>query len=381
MFRVYAPTALAALALIPFSARGAGADPGEVTAEAESFQAAFAVETVAEGLDEPWGLAFLPDGRFLVTEKPGGLRIVAPDGAVSASIAPDWSVTETGQGGLLGVALDPAFSENGTFYVCYTTGPQDANFEKVDRARLDGDAAAETETIWTSDSVSRTGHHYGCRLVFANDGTLFVTLGERGAHRYEAQDPSNHFGTVVRIHPDGSIPADNPFANSDVGRDDVWSYGHRNQQGAALHPETGDLWTHEHGPRGGDEINIVRAGVNYGWPTITYGINYDGTPVSDAQQADGMAQPIWYWQPSIAPSGMTFYTGDAFPRWNGDLFVGALAGAQLQRFELDGDHVIGMEPLLVDFGEGIRDVQTGPDGFLYLLTDGEDARLLRLRPR
>lgn len=373
-------TSAAALTLLVLVPSAAVADPGDVVAEASSYQADFVVESVAEGLEFPWSVAFLPDGRFLVTERPGRIRIVAPDGTLSAPLDHGREVVAEGQGGMLGVALDPNFADTQLVYFLYVTGDGDVMWEELARGRLVDDALTDVETIWAADSRTPAPLHFGGRLVWRQDGTLFVTLGERFANMADAQSPTNHFGTVVRLNADGSAPEDNPFVGSEEGRDDVWSYGHRNQQGAFVHPESGELWTHEHAAFGGDEINVVHGGMNHGWPEITYGINYNHQPISDFQEMEGMVQPIWYWQPSIAPSGMTYYTGDAFPRWQGDVFVGALAHMQLQRFEVEGEHVIGMEPLLTDFGERIRDVQTGPDGFLYLLTDNADGRLLRIRP-
>lgn len=360
---------------------------GEVALTAESHQANFRVVTVAEGLEFPWSLAFLPGGDLLVTERPGFLRRVLADGTVSEPIDHGLDITAIRQGGLMEVSLHPDFENNGMVYLCYATGPEDANFERVARGRLDGDRLVDVEDIWEADSVSARGFHYGCRLVWRDDGTLFITLGDRGLHREASQTPASHFGTVVRIAEDGSVPADNPFNTVYDGPSDeqplldVWSYGHRNVQGAAINPETGELWTHEHGAQGGDEINITRAGLNYGWPAVTYGINYNDTPISDLTAAPGIEEPVWYWRPSIAPSGMAFYAGDAFPEWQGDLFVGGLVAMQLDRFELAGDRVIGVEPLLTDLNARIRDVRTGPDGFLYLLTDAFEGAVLRIEPQ
>ena len=238
----------------------------------------------------------------------------------------------------------------------------------------------DVETIFVAAPKTGGRAHYGSRLLFAPDGSLYVTLGDRYSHRKEAQNPGTHLGSVIRITDSGGVPADNPFVGRSDARPEVFTYGHRNVQGMALHPRTGAVWTHEHGPRGGDEVNILKPGANYGWPAVTHGVDYSGAVISDRSEAPGMEPPLVYWVPSIAPSGMAFYSGDAFPEWQGDLFVGALAGAHLRRLELDGDRVTAQEELLVDLNERIRDVRSGPDGFLYLLTDASDGRLLRLVP-
>ncbi len=378
MIRLAASCALATVLTIAAPALAA---PGDIVAEVDSFQASFVVETVAEGLETPWSVAFLPDGRYLVSERPGRLRIVSPDGTLSAPLEHGRPVVAEGQGGMLGVALDPGFADNRLVYFVYSTGDGEETWDEVARGRLVGDALEDVEVIWSADSRIRSPGHYGGRLAWGHDGALFVTLGERMRMMQEAQDPTNHYGTVVRINPDGTIPEDNPFTGGEGGRADVWSYGHRNQQGAFVHPETGELWTSEHGARGGDEINVVRAGANHGWPVITYGINYNGQPISDIQEQEGLVDPVWYWQPSIATSGLTYYDGDAFPKWKGDVFAGGLAGMLVQRLEVNGTRVLGAEPLLADFGERIRDVATGPDGYIYLLTDNPEGRLLRIRPK
>jgi glucose/arabinose dehydrogenase len=374
-------TLAATLALAPLFALPAAAEPGDIVAEVDSFQASFVVETVAEGLETPWGVAFLPDGRYLVTERPGRIRIVSADGALSAPLEHDRSVVAEGQGGMLGITLDPQFADNGLVYFIYSAGDGEVTWDEVARGRLAGDALEDVTVIWSADSRIASPGHYGGRLVWDRDGALFVTLGERMFQMAEAQTPSNHFGTVVRINSDGTIPEGNPFTGGEDGRADVWSYGHRNQQGAFVHPETGELWTSEHGARGGDELNVVRAGANHGWPLITYGINYNGQPISPDQELPGMVDPVWYWQPSIATSGLAYYDGDAFPKWKGDVFAGGLAGMLVQRLEINGTRVVGAEPLLADFGERIREIAAGPDGYLYLLTDNAEGRLLRIRPK
>jgi glucose/arabinose dehydrogenase len=345
----------------------------------KSEKATFQVETVAEGLEHPWGMAFLPDGRLLVTERPGRLRIVSLDGTKSPPIEGVPRVFARGQGGLLDVALDPAYAANGLVYLSYAEPGPGGDGTAVARARLDGNRLADLKVIFQQMPKRNAGQHFGSRLVFAPDGKLFITTGDRGK-RDEAQNLAVHLGKLIRINSDGSVPDDNPFVGTDDARREIWSYGHRNMQGAALNPETGVLWTIEHGARGGDELNIPQAGKNYGWPVITYGRDYSGLSIGEGTEKPGMEQPIYYWDPSIAPSGMAFYTGDKFPQWRGNLFVGALGFELLARLELDGTKVTHEERLLKDLGERIRDVRQGPDGLIYLLTDSDDGRLLRLSP-
>lgn len=346
-------------------------------------EVAFRVETVAKGLAHPWGLAFLPDGRMLVTERDGALRIVGADGAVSPPLGGLPGIAVGGQGGLLDVALDPKFSDNALIYLSYSE-PRDGrrNGTSVLRGRLiDGPrpALADGTVIFRQEPATGGGLHFGSRLVFADDGTLFITLGERYM-KERAQDLDTHYGKLVRINPDGSVPADNPFVGRADAKSEVYSYGHRNPQSAAIHPKTRKLWMIEHGARGGDEINIPEPGKNYGWPVITYGVDYSGAKIGIGTKKDGLEQPIFHWDPSIAPSGMAFYTGDAFPGWRGNLFVGALKERCLVRLTLDGEKVVAEQRLLADLDERIRDVRQGPDGLLYLLTDAPDGRVLRLVP-
>jgi len=346
------------------------------------------VETIASGLRSPWGLAFLPDGRMLVTEKIGALRIIGPGGVLSPPIAGLPPVDNRGQGGLLDVALDPAFAQNGLVYWSYAkpagggrNGTAAARGKLVDGATP---SLTDVKVIYTQAPTMASELHYGSRLVFGTDGNLFITQGERSIlpGRVQAQKPDSLLGKIVRIRPDGTVPDDNPFVGKAGFRPEIWSIGHRNAQGAALNPMTGELWEIEHGARGGDEINIVRKGRDYGWPTITYGIEYGGGKIGEGITAkDGMEQPIYYWDPVIAPSGMAFYTGGLFPDWKGNLFVGALGQQHLVRLVINGDKVVGEERLLVDLGERIRDVRQGPDGALYVLTDGTQGKLLRLSPK
>jgi glucose/arabinose dehydrogenase len=341
---------------------------------------AFRVVQFADGLAHPWGLAFLPDRRILVTEREGGLRLFEASGAGGGDVSGIPEFYASGQGGLLDVALHPDFASNGLIYLSYAGRGAGGVGTEVARARLTGNTLTELKVIFRQQPKVSGGRHFGSRLAFAPDGTLFVSLGDRGGYMREAQNPENHIGTVVRLNDDGSVPADNPFVGRPGVRPEIYSYGHRNVQGMALRPGTDVIWAHEHGPRGGDEVNILRPGRNYGWPAITYGIDYSGAVISDKTAAPGMEQPVVYWVPSIAPSGMDFYDGDRFPNWRGDLFVGALAGSHLRRLTLDGDKVTGQEVLLEDLGERIRAVKSGPDGLIYVLTDSYDGQLLRLEP-
>jgi glucose/arabinose dehydrogenase len=337
-------------------------------------------ETVARGLEHPWGLAFLPDGRLLVTERPGRLRLVDREGRLSDPLAGVPEVLARGQGGLLDVALDPRFAETRLVYLSYAEPGQGGAGTAVARGRLGEGRLEDVRVIYRQRPKVQGGNHFGSRLVFARDGTLFVTQGDRFDYREQAQDLSSGLGKIVRIHPDGSIPRDNPFAGRAGARPEVWSYGHRNVQAAALHPETGQLWTVEHGARGGDELNRPEAGKNYGWPVITYGVNYSGEPIGEGTAKAGLEQPVYYWDPVIAPSGLAFYTGEAFPGWKGNALIGSLRPGGLVRLVLEGSRVVREERHLGDLGERIRDVEQGPDGLLYLLTDSPDGRLLRLVP-
>jgi glucose/arabinose dehydrogenase len=342
-----------------------------------------AVETFARGLDRPWALAFLPDGRLLVTEKAGRMRVVGKDGKLSQPLAGVPKVFASGQGGLLDVALDRQFASNSTIYFCFAEPAEGGGRTSMARARLVTEGAPRLEDvkiIFRQQGSLSSGNHWGCRIVQMPDDNLFLTLGDHFTPRDEAQNLRNHLGKIVRIKPDGSAPPDNPFVGRQGALPEIWSYGHRNAQGAAINPATGKYWMHEHGPRGGDEINIPEAGKNYGWPVIGYGIDYSGAKIHEATAKPGMEQPIKYWVPSIAPSGMAFYTGDLFPAWKGNLFVGALASQLLVRLEVDGDRVGKEERLLRDLRERIRDVRSGPDGALWLLTDSSNGRVLRVVP-
>ncbi|TCP06699.1 PQQ-dependent sugar dehydrogenase [Caldimonas thermodepolymerans] len=335
--------------------------------------------TVAKGLQHPWGLAFLPDGRMLVTERPGRLRIVTPQGTVGPAVQGVPAVDARGQGGLLDVALDPQFADNGWVYLSYAEAGDGGNGTAVARGRLQGHRLTDVAVIFRQQPKHGSSAHFGSRLVFDRGGRLFVTLGDRFSRRDDAQDLSNHIGKIVRIAPDGSVPPDNPFVGRPGVRPEIWSYGHRNVQGAALHPETGELWAHEHGPQGGDELNVVEAGRNYGWPVITYGREYGtGFRIGEGTAKEGMEQPLTYWVPSIAPSGMAFLTSERYPGWRGNLFIGALRAEVLVRLELDGRRVVRQARLLTTLNERIRHVVQGPDGWLYILTDNVDGKVLRL---
>jgi len=343
----------------------------------------FVVQTAAKGLDHPWALAFLPDRRLLVTERPGRVRIIAKDGTLPPALVGVPKVFAAAQGGLLDIVLDRGFTQNQTIYFCYAEPVEGGARTALARARLLDESSPRIEAvelIFRQAGPLSTGNHFGCRILQTPDDNLFVTLGEHFTTRDQAQNLGNHLGKIIRIRPDGSVPADNPFVGRAAAKPEIWSYGHRNPQGLALHPVTGKLWEHEHGPRGGDEVNIIEKGKNYGWPVIGYGIDYSGARIHESTHKAGMEQPLKYWVPSIAPSGMTFYSGDLFARWRGGLFLGALAGQMLVRLELDGEKVVNEERLLQQLRERIRDVREGPDGALWLATDSSSGRILRLVP-
>lgn len=342
------------------------------------------VDTVAAGLDHPWGMTFLPQGGMLVTERSGSLRVVSDRGEVSDPVAGVPVVVARGQGGLLDVTLHPDFADNRLVYWSYSeAGEGGTNGTAIARGQLNADMTAldDVEVIFRQQPKVRSNNHFGSRLVFDRDGYLFATLGERSSPQFRvmAQDLGTHLGKVIRIRDDGSVPDDNPFVGQAGAMPEIWSYGHRNPQGMALNPTTGAIWTHEHGPRGGDEVAIPRAGDNHGWPVFSYGTEYSGDEITDLDEhPPEFARPVWSWTPSIAPSGMAFYNADEIAEWKGDVFVGALAGASLMRLELDGDRVTGEEELLGALGSRIRDVEVGPDGALYVLTDESDGEILRI---
>jgi glucose/arabinose dehydrogenase len=343
---------------------------------------AITVQSIAKGLNHPWGLQFLPDGRMVVSERAGPVRIVTRDGKVSPPIAGVPAADVRGQGGMLDVALAPDFATSGLLFFSFSEPRGGSrNGTSVGRGRLvlrdTGGRLEDVRIIFQQDPAYATTMHFGSRLVFDRSGALFVTTGERYSARDEAQNPANHLGKLIRITSDGGVPADNPKPAG--WRPEIWSIGHRNVQGAALHPETGKLWTAEHGARGGDEVNIPERGKNYGWPIITYGRDYSGAKIGEGTAKAGLEQPIYYWDPSPAPSGAAFYTGDLFPDWKGNFLVGALAGQALHRLVLQGEQVVAEEVLLRDRAR-IRDVRQGPDGAVWLLTDDPQGEVLRLTP-
>lgn len=369
--------ALAALAFAVLAATSANANEIISTEKTK-----IKVETFASGLENPWGLVFLPDGRSLVTEREGRLRIVSPKGTLSAPLDGVPKVDARGQGGLLDVAIDPDFAKNKYVYLSFAeAGDNGTNSTAVARGVLTATGLADVKIIFSQAPKVASTLHFGSRIVFDDKGHMFIALGERSKTEFrgQSQDLVSDLGKVVRFNRDGSIPNDNPFVGKQDMRPEIWSYGHRNQQGAAMNPWTHELWTNEHGPRGGDEINIPRAGKNYGWPVVSYGINYDGTPVGKgAKTGPAFTDPIHYWVPSIGVSGMAFYTSDTIAPWKGNLFVGGLAIPQLVRLELDGDKIVHEEALLTDLGSRIRTVKQGPDGALYLLTDNGEDSILRV---
>lgn len=339
----------------------------------------FRVNTLVRGLDHPWGLAFLPGGDMLITERPGRLLRIDGKSFQRRSVKGLPAIAAVGQGGLLDVTLHPGFDSNQLIYFSFT-GEDDGVGTEVARGRLAGDALENVEIIFRALPKSRGGRHFGSRLLFDTNGHLLITLGERG-DRPRAQDIGDHAGSVIRINDDGSVPADNPFATTPEARPEIYTYGNRNVQGIALDAVSGRVWAHEHGPQGGDEVNVLVAGRNYGWPVITYGRNYvTGTKIGEGTHKQGMEQPRHYWTPSIAPSGMTLYTGDKFPAWRGNLFVGALKYRLLVRLEERDQNIVHEERMLEDVLGRIRDVRTGPDGYIYLLTDQDDGVLARLEP-
>lgn len=339
--------------------------------------ATFRVVRLMEDLEHPWAVAWLPDGRMLVTERPGRLLLVDGERVEEVAGLPD--ISPKNQGGLLDVAPHPGYDETGWIYLTYSGGDDDGYGTVLFRARLDGTALTDSEELYRQQPFVSGGRHFGSRILFPGDGTLLFTIGDRGK-RSPAQDRSNSIGTVIRLTLDGEVPPDNPFVDVDGVRPEIYSYGHRNIQGMIMHPETGDIWAHEHGPRGGDELNWIRPSINYGWPEITYGREYATNRNIGGFEAEGMEQPVTYWDPSIAPSGLAVYTGDRFPGWSGNLFVGALAHQKIQRVVLEGRTVARQETLLENELGRIRDVRTGPDGFLYVLTDASDGALYRLEP-
>ena len=336
-----------------------------------------AVKTV-DGLKQPWGMAFLPDGEILISERSGTLRRIHNGKLLAAPVSGLPAIEEHGQGGLLGLALHPQFAKNHWLYVAYAGKGKGGYSTHLARGQYQDGALTQWQVLFEATPKSDPGQHFGGRIVFDRAGYVYLSLGDRG-ERDSAQDLSSHAGSVIRLHDDGRIPADNPFVNTPGAKPEIYSYGHRNMQCMALHPVSGQVWTCEHGPQGGDEVNIEGAGANYGWPVITYGEEYGGGAVGKgATQQEGMEQPVLYWKPSIAPSGMTFYTGDKYPAWRGNLFVGALKSELVSRVTLDGNRYVSEERLLENAIGRIRDIQQAPDGYLYVLTDEDEGGLYRL---
>lgn len=378
---------LSAILLFPLTSCAQSIPEGNVASGEHEFE----VVTVAEGLENPWAIAFLPGGDILVTERPGRIRIIR-NGVLLDSEVPGLPAIRTGnQGGLLDLILHPDFANNRLVYISYSKPNADDSegTTAIIRARFENDALVNVEEILEAKAWYRSRGHYGSRLAFDKDGYLFITIGDRQVpprgelQEHNSQKLGDHFGTTLRIHDDGSVPQDNPFVGVEGAQPEIWSYGHRNAQGLAIDPVTGNIWQHEHGPQGGDELNLTKRGVNYGWPVIGYGVNYGaGTPIHETSAKEGMEQPVHYWVPSIATSGILVYTGDAFPQWKGNIFVGGLAGEQLARLTMDGTRVLSEETLLSGIGR-IRDVRQGPDGFIYLALDsraGAKTPIVRLEP-
>lgn len=355
------------------------AAPLDIKTETGSLQ----VNTIAEGLENLWSLAFLPDGRMLVTERPGRLRIVDAKGKVGEPLRGLPAIDAQGQGGLLDVVLAPDFATSQRIYFSYAEpGDKKGNSTAVSYATLKEDRLENVTRVFSQQPKIESSGHFGSRLVWAPDGTLFITLGERYSAKDDAQTLDTHHGKVVRINADGSVPADNPFVKTKGALPEIWSYGHRNVQGAAIHPLTKELWTGEHGPQGGDELNIDRAGKNYGWPVITYGENYGGGKIGEGTHKEGMEQPQHKWVPSIATAGFIFYTGDKFPQWKNNILLASLNGKTLVRLVLEGDKIVKEERLLTqELGQRLRSVVQGPDGLVYLVTDESDAKIYQLSPR
>lgn len=339
------------------------------------------VNTIAEGLENAWGMAFLPDGSMLVTERPGRMRIVSADGKLGEPLSGLPEIVARGQGGLLDVVLAPDFATSKKIYFSYSEPGKGGNSTAVSFATLNGNKLENVTRVFSQQPKIESNNHFGSRLIWAPDGTLFITLGDRYSEKDKAQTLDNHQGKVVRINADGSVPKDNPFVNKAGALPEIWSYGHRNMQGAAINPLTKELWTGEHGPQGGDEINIDRAAKNYGWPVITYGENYGGGKIGEGTHKDGMEQPIYKWVPSIATAGFIFYTGDKFPQWKNNILLASLREQTLVRLVVDGEKITKEERLLKDdVGQRLRTVVQGPDGLVYLVTDESKSKIYQLSP-
>lgn len=339
----------------------------------------FQVDRIAAGLEHPWAIAFLPDGRMLVTERAGRLRVIDSDGRlVEETIRDVPPAYVASQGGLMDIALHPKHEDNGWIYLSLAHGDRRANATRVVRGRLKGMRWVDNEVVFTAEPTRDTPVHYGGRMAFMNDGTLLITLGDGFDYREDAQHLDSHTGTIVRLHDDGRVPVDNPFVERDGALPEIFSYGHRNPQGIVVDPDTGRIWSHEHGPRGGDELNLIRAGENYGWPVATHGIDYSGARITPYTSRPDMIDPLIDWTPSIAPAGMSQYHGDLFPDWQGNLLVASLVERTIRRIELDGEQVVSDQPLGLELDRRLRDVRVGPDGALYVLTDEKEGEVLRV---
>lgn len=368
------------LFLLAISSCGNGSNTNQVVGQEENRESsqAFKVDTISTDLNSIWGMAFLPDGRILLNEKEGVIRIVQDGKLLDERVENVPKVFYQGQGGLLDIQLHPQYEENGWIYLSYSKAVGNGAITALTRARLDGNKLVDVEEIFLTEPVVRSSHHFGSRIAFDNDGYLYITVGERGT-KENAQDLSNHYGKVHRLHDDGRIPEDNPFVGDANAKGSIWTYGNRNMQGLYYDKDTGILWEHEHGPKGGDELNIIEKGKNYGWPVITYGVDYDNSIISDITEKEGMEQPVHYWVPSIAVCGLTMVKGDMFPGWEGNLLVGALAQKHVARLKLDGTKVVEEERLLQDVAR-VRSVAQSPDGYIYVGTEGP-GMLLRLSPQ
>jgi len=362
------------LLLVPLYAVGQSGAAGR---RINSEQADFGLVKEVDGLDHPWAMVFLPDGDMLISERPGRMLLYSGAGLKAVTGLPD--IYAYGQGGLLDIALHPQFAQNRwVYFTSSAAGPGGAG-TALYRARLEGTRLIDGEQLYRLPRLTGTSRHFGSRIVFGKDGYLYMSIGDRG-DRFRAQRLDDAAGSTLRLNPDGSIPDENPFTRRRGALPEIYSYGHRNAQGMAVHPQTGEIWQHEHGPRGGDEVNIIRPGANYGWPKVTYGEEYAGGEIGMGDDAPEYESPLIHWTPSIAPSGMSFYTGNLFPEWQGDVFVGALAGRHLRRLELEGSRVVKQEVLLKNRIGRIRDVEVGPQGKLWLLTDEDNGTLYRLEP-
>ncbi len=351
--------------------------PFSVFAQSESYQ----IDTIVDGLDEPWGLAFLPDGNYLITERTGNLRLVKDAELVAEPVAGVPPIYYAGQGGLMDIVLHPDYAKNQMVYLSLAVGTPQSNALRIIRGTFDGRSLQNVETIFEAAPFKDTPVHYGGRMTFLPDQSLLVTVGDGFDYREQAQNLGNHFGTIIRVMDDGHIPADNPFSDNDTVQPEIWSYGHRNAQSIIYDPASKQVFMTEHGPQGGDELNLIEAGGNYGWPIATYGLDYSGAKISPYTEYEGTISPLTYWVPSIAPSGMIMYDGDAFPQWQGDILMTSLVFNRVERVDMEGAIAGAKEPLFTEIEDRLRDIRQGADGLIYLLAEGESGRLLRVSPK